>query len=342
MTNEIDAFGVRKEISSIKSAYAESCLKSISESMDTVLLAKISQELNGRVKLFLQSLGKEVEGLKVVLGKYKVFRQYSKPPSNFRDECERLSFILPKPNEMDEMENSKGSMRAWLVGRVMMKGQFIVVISNILLKEITKIPRNTGKEYHYVKGGDLTITEFKLLSIFEEIQDMITVLEHSVAEYLDIKANLYKVLGLFSEYRPSQVFPTHWELELRRTQIAILRADDSAIYHVRTALELMLQITLRYFDDKVLAKHARLVSTIRVAEACKEVGIRLPISRGLIERISHYSNLSLHRGQRIPLSDAWHMLSVLIETSEQMKKLKIPPERLSSLREELKSELELK
>lgn len=331
-----------QETGKIKSDYAESYLKPISDSMDTALLTKTSENLTKQVTLVLESFKKDLDALKPILGKYKTYRRYARFPADFKDQCERICFMLAKPDETDEYQHSKGSMRAWLVDRLMMKTQFIVLFSKMLLEEIQKIPKHTGKQYQFTKDTDLRITEFRDLSIFDEIDQMIGVLNNSIDEYIAIKANLFQLLGLLESYRPPQIFPTHWEFELTRTHIDIIKGDDSAIYHVRTALELMLQITLAYFDDPILAKHARLVTTRRVAEACKKVGIDLPISQDLTERISYYSNLSLHRGQRIPLSDVWHMLSVLVEVSERMKKLQISKSQLSALKQELISGLQLR
>jgi hypothetical protein len=338
---EIDAYDVKQAISTVNSDFAESYLKPISQSLGQSLLLGISSNLTQRITQFLKSYQKELRTLPNVLGKYKTYRRYARYSSGLKDQSERLSFILAKPDEIAEMYRSKGSRRAWLVGCLMMKTYFVIFHSKLLLENIGKIPTDTATKYVFIKEEKETLTKYKMMSIFEMIERMIGVLDNAVGEYFSIKADLLQMLGLLDTYHPPTIFPTHWEVELARTHSDIIQGDDSAIYHVRTALELMLQITFRYFDDSLLERHARQVTTIRVAEACKKVGIKLPISLDLIERINHYSNLSLHRGKRPPFSDVWHMLSVLVGVSEEMKKLKVTDEQSRELKRELRASLQI-
>jgi hypothetical protein len=103
MTQEIDHFGIGQESSSIKSDFIESYLKPVSESMDILLLRKASQDLTKRIALFLDSFRKEIETLGPILGKYKTYRRFAKFPADFKDQSERVGFILPKPNEMEDL-----------------------------------------------------------------------------------------------------------------------------------------------------------------------------------------------------------------------------------------------
>ena len=335
---EIDPFETRRAIEGVKSEFASSYLKPASDALDKNQLVKTSQELVTIVTAFLNSYQKDLRSLVPILGKVKTYRHYARLPANYKDRYERTCFILPKPNELREYQNSKGLMRASLVASLMMKALFITEISLLLLDEIRKIPEDTGKEYK-LKGENLNVTQYITLSNLEEVRDIIGVLTDAFREYLELKGRLFQQIGRLKSFRGSHIFPTHWNIELQRVRIDIIRGDDSAIYHIRTALELMLQITLRYFEDPVLEKNARSVTTIRVAQACKRGKIDLPISTDLIERISYYSNLSLHRGHRISFSDVWHMLYLLSEAGKKFETMTLTSDALNDLRNELKSEL---
>ncbi|MGD0422794.1 MAG: hypothetical protein ABSA92_04985 [Candidatus Bathyarchaeia archaeon] len=336
----IDPFDTRHLIESVKSEFVSTYLKTASDALDKTQLTKTSQDLIEKVSAFLASYQKDLNSTVPILAKYKTYQRYARPPADYKDRYERTCFILPKPNELQEYQNAQGMMRAWLVASLMMKALFITEISRLLLGEIEKIPQDTGKEYK-VTQGNLSVTQYVTLSTLEEVKDIIGVLGDAFREYLELKGKLLRHIGRLKAFRGSLIYPTHWDIELQRVRIDIVRGDDSAIYHIRTALELMLQITLRYFEDPLIEKYAKLVTTIRVAEACKRAKIDLPISTDLIERISYYSNLSLHRGHRIPFSDAWHMLYLLSEASKKFQTMTITSESADNLKKELKSILRI-
>jgi hypothetical protein len=131
------------------------------------------------------------------------------------------------------------------------------------------------------------------------LEDMETVLYRSVEEYIDIKADLYSELGLYSDYRPMVKFPNHWLTEMEDIRVDLARGDESAVYHIRTTLELMLHIALKYFTDPVVEKHAKKITIRRVMHACKALDIQLPLPKSLVDRVVFHSNMSLHGGRCI-------------------------------------------
>jgi hypothetical protein len=165
--------------------------------------------------------------------------------------------------------------------------------------------------------------------------DMERVLESSVDEYVDIKAHLFSELGIYPDHRPLVNFPTHWSIEMEEIRVDFGRGDESAIYHVRTTLELMLQIALKYLEDPTVEKRAKEMTISRVMDACKAVGIQLPLPKNLVNRVVFHSNMSLHRGRRVAFSDIWYIYEILRIISPQMEGINLSDPVLEKLKEKL-------
>jgi hypothetical protein len=93
MRSEIDAYDVRQPISTVKSDFAESYLKPISQSLEQSLLSGISTSLTQRITQFLQSYQKELRTLPQILGKYKTYHRYARSWADLKDHSERYRSV---------------------------------------------------------------------------------------------------------------------------------------------------------------------------------------------------------------------------------------------------------
>lgn len=219
---------------------------------------------------------------------------------------------------------------SWLIASLLMKAEFIVAYSDRLLNEISEISQNTWR-----LENDRFIEFSKSFDSLRLLGDMERVLWRSVDEYIDIKAHLFSELGLYSDYRPMVKFPTHWLIEMEEIRVDFARGDESAIYHVRTTLELMLQIALRYFEDPMVEKHAKAMTIGRVMDACKALDIQLPLPKNLVNRVVFHGNMSLHKEHRVAFSDIWYIYEILRIISPQMEGINLSDPALKELKHEL-------
>ncbi|MGA8857952.1 MAG: hypothetical protein WB643_12420 [Candidatus Bathyarchaeia archaeon] len=326
----IDEYGLQQTFRDITGSYAANCLKPISDTLDTLVIAGVQQALRGQIASFLASFENERASVSKVLSGKKIYQRFSKPPATFDERYERIAFILPNEKETRTIETQKGTLRSWLIASLLMKSEFIVEYSNRLLQEIDEISQNTFQIHN-----DEFIEFSKTFDSLRLLEDMQRVLYESVAEYIDIKGHLYSELGLFSDYRPMVKFPNHWLEEMDNIRVDFARGDESAIYHARTTIELMLQLALKYFDDPMVEKSAKRITIRRVMDACRDLDIRIPLSKNLVDRVVFHSNMSLHRGRRVSFSDIWYVNESLRIISPQMEGVKFNDAVLKELKEEL-------
>jgi len=336
-----DPFGIRHAAHMVSADFASECLKPISDDVDRELMQKVVQAFETKVQSFIQLLDKEDKAtIQIILDKTKSAQRYDRPANCFEELCERAALLLPTKGEMKTYQDSEKSRANWLTICLLEKSRFIHFFSDLLVEEIKKTPTNT---WHLKKDeqGPWVLTEYAQISSLDVVKQMMRALTESVTDYLDIKWQLFQTLGLVDDYKPSTKFETHWEIELALAQIDLIRSDESAIYHIRTALELLLQSKFKYFDDPVLDENARRVSVSRVLKACKNSGIQLPIPDTLIYRILDHGNVSLHRGHRLPFSDIWTIKDLVADAGKLIMSLSLQQSDLERLKEELRKDLEL-
>lgn len=335
----VDTESINNHIKTFNDIMKQDYYFEFSNSLDYKLLKLLKNKMDKNLKKLSEVFKKEFSLLDSLLKNEIAYKKYKNNTfKNLFDSSIFLSKILLNKKEISYMEKNNSNKKNYIILSLLLNKFSIHNIIYQLSFYVHNLDKKTDEtKISYLEKNKQEIKKYYGLYMWKTILSLSQMLNDTSAIYFNLKSEYLKLQGLEPNFESMTRSKIDIDSEFRKLIDRILDNDYSAIYYIRTVLDLILQNKIQYLKDNEIRKQQKKATPTIIIKAIKNMGIKIDIDVDTISRIYAYCSQSLHQGQIIDMSKVLYMYHYINSVDKELKKVKFTDEQKNNIIKEIKN-----